>query len=338
MADPAPAAAPAFDITKCKVASQWPGDWPLVSCRFDPQGRYVFCGAENKTLLRFKLADGAKTLMPGGHESWVHGLACTPNGEFLISGGCEGKLTWWQIAADAPTPVRSIPAHKGWIRQLAVSPDGKLLASAGNDGMVRLWNANDGTLVKELAGHTRDVYSLVWHPTGQFLISGGLLPEIRQWDVAGGSTIRTIETKELHSANAAGQQVDFGGVRGLAISPDGKYLAAGGLHKATNPLGAVHEPLVLLYEWESGKLAKQQIAEGIPGGGVWRLVYLADGTLVGASGGSTGGWLLFWKADQEKTVHKFQTPNILRDMDLSADGKQFATAHHDKHVRITTMA
>jgi hypothetical protein len=338
MSDPAPAPAPPFDITKCKVASTWANDRPLIACRFDPLGRYVFCGAEDKTVVRFKLADGAKTPMPGGHETWVHGLACTPNGEFLISGGCEGKLTWWSIAADAPTPIRTIPAHKGWIRQLAVSPDGKLLASAGNDGMVRLWNAIDGTLVKELAGHTRDVYSLVWHPSGQFVISGGLLPEIRQWDVAGGSTIRTLESKELHSYNAAGQQVDFGGVRGLAISPDGKYLAAGGLHKATNPLGAVHEPLVLLYEWESGKIAKQQVTEGIPGGGIWRLVYLSDGTLVGASGGSTGGWLLFWKADQEKTVHKFQTPNILRDMDLSADGKQFATAHHDKNVRITTMA
>jgi len=337
MPDATPASPPAVDVTKCKVAFTWKNDRPLVACRFDPLGRYVFCGAEEKTVVRFKLDDGAKTLMPGGHDTWVHGLACTPNGEFLISGGCEGKLAWWLAAADAPTPIRQVAAHKGWIRQIAVSPDGSLVASAGNDGMVRLWKTADGSLVKELAGHTRDVYTVVWHSSGQFLCSGDLLGNVRQWDVAAGSTIRTFEAKEVHTYNAAGQQVDFGGVRGIAISPDGKYLAVGGLHKATNPLGAVHEPLVMLYEWDSAKLAKQQVAEGIPGGGIWRLVYLADGTLVGASGGSSGGLLLFWKPDQEKAVHKFQTPNILRDMDLSADGARFATAHHDTHVRITTM-
>lgn len=337
MSDAAPAAAAAVDVTKCKVASAWANARPLVACRFDPLGRFVFCGAEEKTVVRFKLADGVKTPLAAGHDTWVHALACTRDGEFLISGGCEGKMTWWPAAAEAPTPARQIAAHRGWIRQLGISPDGSLVASAGNDGMVRLWNTADGTLVKELAGHTRDVYSVVWHASGQFLCSGDILGNVRQWDVQSGSTIRTFEAKEIHSYNAAGQQVDFGGVRGIAISPDGKYLAVGGLHKATNPLGAVHEPLVMLYEWESGKLAKQQVTEGIAGGGIWRLVYLADGTLVGAAGGSSGGWLLFWKADQEKTFHKFQTPNILRDMDLSADGKQFATAHHDKHVRITTM-
>jgi hypothetical protein len=341
MADAVPqahaAAPPVVDVAKCKVASAWANDRPLVSCRFDPLSRFVFCGAEDKTLARFRLSDGAKTPLAGGHETWVHGLACSRDGEFLVSGGCEGRLVWWSAAAEAPTPVRQVSAHKGWIRQLAISPDGKLLASAGNDGMVRLWNVADGTPVKELAGHTRDVYSVLWHPSGQFLLSGDILGNIRQWDVTGGTTIRSVEAKELHTFNSVGQGIDFGGVRGLAISPDGKHLASGGMHKHSNPLGAVHEPLVMLYEWDSFKLLKQQVTEGLTGGGIWRLQYLADGTLVGASGGSSGGWLLFWKGDQEKTVHKFQTPNILRDMDLSADGTRIATAHHDKHVRITTM-
>jgi hypothetical protein len=122
------------------------------------------------------------------------------------------------------------------------------------------------------------------------------------------------------------------------VSADGKYIAAGGLYKASNPLGAVHEPLILLFNLETGAVERQQIAEGITGGVVWRLKWLSDGTLMGVSGGSSGGWLLFWKVDAEKDFHRFQLPNIARDMDLHVDGLQVATAHHDRHVRITRLA
>ena len=57
---------------------------------------------------------------------------------------------------------------------------------------------------------------------------------------------------------------------------------------------------------------------------------------MGVSGGSTGGFLLFWKPDAEKDYFRFQLPNIARDMDLHPDGLQVATAHHDRHVRITS--
>lgn len=325
-----------FDVKQANVVSQWPHDRPLNACRFDPAGRYVFCGSEDAAVERFHLADGARTVLTGGHDTWVKALAFSNDGAQAVSGGCDGKITWWETAAEQPTPIRSIEAHQGWIRSLAVSPDGTLLASGGNDNAVRLWNIADGTLVRELAGHARHVYSVAFHPQGQFLLSGDLTGVLKQWEVATGKEVRAFDAKPLHTYEG-GQQVDFGGIRGLAVSPDGKWLAAGGLYKATNPLGAVHEPLVLLFDWESQKLEKQQIAEGIPGGVLWRLVWLGDGSLMGVSGGSSGGWLLFWKPDADKDYHRFQLPNIARDMDLHPDGLQVATAHHDHHVRITRL-
>ena len=50
-----------LDLKQAHVTSQWAHDRPLVACRFDPLGRYVFCGAEDAGLHRFALADGAKT-------------------------------------------------------------------------------------------------------------------------------------------------------------------------------------------------------------------------------------------------------------------------------------
>ncbi len=327
----------AFDPAQAHVVAQWAHDRPLNACRFSPRGDAVFCGSEDAVVERFRLADGAKTILSGGHDSWVRAIGFSKDGSFVISGGCDGKLTWWEATTEAPAVVRSLEAHQGWIRSLDVSPDGQLLASGGNDNKVRLWNVADGALVGELSGHERHVYSVAFHPGGQFLLSGDLTGSLRQWDLATTTEVRAFDAKVLHSYNG-GQQVDFGGIRAIAVSPDGKWLAAGGLHKATNPLGAVHEPIVALFDWETQKLERQQIAEEIKQGVIWRLQWLADGSLMGLSGGASGGFLVFWKPDAEKDYHRFALPSLARDMDLHADGLQVATAHYDRHVRITRLA
>ena len=142
--------------------------------------------------------------------------------------------------------------------------------------------------VRELTGHLGHVYSLEFHPDGKTLLSGDLLGSIKQWDLASGKPIGEFDAKALHTYDR-GQQVDFGGVRGLAISPDGRFVAAGGLHKATNPLGAVHEPIVLVFDAKSRKLTRTLLTDGIPGGVIWRLRYLADGSFMGACGGTERG-------------------------------------------------
>lgn len=253
-----------FDPKLAHMVSQWPHDRPLNACRFDPTGRFVFCGSEDAAVERFNLTDGARTIINGGHQTWVQAIAFSKDGMHAISGGCDGKMTWWESACRNHSQFAAL-MHKGWIRSLDVSPDGTLLVSGGNDNVVRLWNISDGSLVREFAGHTRHVYSVAFHPQGQFLLSGDLIGGLRQWEIATGKEIRTFDATPLHSYNG-GQQVDFGGIRAIAVSPDGKWLVAGGLHKATNPLGAVHEPLVLLFDWETQKLEKQLIAEGLTQG------------------------------------------------------------------------
>ncbi len=317
------------------VAFQWQHDSPLICCRFDPQGRYVFATAEDSTLQRWDLSNGAKVKV-GSHESWINSVAFSADGQSLISAGCDGRIRWWSAGADHQMPARSIDAHLGWVRYVAVSPDGKVLASAGNDRAVRLWNVADGSFIRELLGHDSHVYSLVFHPSGEFVLSADLRGAVKQWKVSDGAAVRSFDAKALHSYNG-GQQVDFGGVRTLAISTDGKYLACGGLHKAENPLGAVHEPLVLLFEWESQKLIQSHAAEGVKGV-AWRVVFHPGGFLIGVSGGSSGGFLLFWKPDQPKEFHRFQLPNLAREMDLHPDGIQVAAACFDRQLRISRLS
>lgn len=323
------------DPKQAKVVAQWKHERPLIDCRFDPLGRFLVSCSEDFTLQRWALDSGEKVTL-SGHQSWPRSLAFTPDGETLFSAGSDEQLLWWSVGDAQPQVGRAVEAaHRGWIRSVSVSPDGRLLASGGNDLMVRLWNTADGTPVRELKGHSKQVYTTLFHPDGQSLLSGDLGGQVHQWDLASGELLHTFEAKDLHTYNK-GQGVDYGGVRSLALSPDTTRLACSGLHKATNPLGAVNEPLVMVFDMESRKLVRSHQAEGVRGAG-WRTLYHPDGFLIGVSGGSGGGFLLFWKPEEEKEFHKLKLPNTARGMDLHPDGTRVATAHHDGHVRITSL-
>jgi len=325
-----------LDLTQAAVLHAWPYERPLLACRFDPLGRFVLASAENNLLQRFSLTDGSVQVLPAGHESWCHTLALTPDGNLAISGGGDGRLIWWDLSSEAQSSVRAVEAHSGFIRMISLSPTGDFLVSGGYDRRLHLWEVATGQLVRSWQKHESNVYAVEFLSDSRRFLSGDLKGTIYLWDVEQGEPLGKWDAAPLHSYNA-GQRVNFGGVRTLAVNADETQVAAGGLHKATNPLGAVHEPLALRMDMRDQTLLKSHTAEGITGGVVWRLVYLSEGTLCGMTGGSSGGWLLFWNAEQELTFHKFQLPSLARDMDLSKDGKLIASAHHDRHLRITRL-
>lgn len=326
-----------LDITKAHVIHNWPYERPLLACRFDPLNRFVITSAENNLLQKFSLADGKVTPFPSAHDSWCQAIAISPQGDVAVSGAGDGRLVWWGLGGDVPSVIRSVSAHAGNARCVSISGDGKWLVSGGYDRLVHLWDVATGQQVRSFAKHEMNVYSVQFLPDNRKFLSGDLKGVMYLWDIESTEPIAKFDAAALHSYNE-GQRVNFGGVRAIAASQDGKQFAAGGLHKSSNPLGAVHEPLTLRFNADDQKLIRSHTAEGIPGGGIWRLKYLSDGTLFGVTGGSTGGLLLFWNAEQDLTIHKFQLPSLARDMDLSADGLLVATAHHDRHLRVTKLA
>jgi WD40 repeat protein len=325
------------DPKQAHPLTQWSAGRPFVCCRFDASGHYLFCGLESPTIERIQLSDGKKLAFPGGHDSWVFSLASSAEGSTMYSGGGDGRVVFWETTATTPKPSRTIDAHQGWIRAMAMSADGSVLATGGNDRMVRLWNPSTGSLLHECKAHQGHVYSVESHPGGRTILSGDLQGQVHEWDIKTGKLVGTFDATPLHTYDGS-QRVDFGGVRGLAVSHDGKFVAAGGLHKATNPLGAVHEPVVIIFDAQTRKPVRTLLVDGIAGGIIWRLRYLSDGSLMGISGGNSGGFLLFWKAGSDKDYHRLGPTNMARDMDLHADGLRVATAHHDGYARLTRLA
>lgn len=323
------------DPAKTWLVKDLAHDQPLICCRFDPSGQFVFAGSEDRTVQRWAIESGQKVSL-AAHESWVHALAFTPDGQTLLTAGADGRLIWWPAAAEAPSPTRTVEAHQGWIHAIAVSRDGKLVATCGVDRMVRLWSVADGTLEQELPGHDKYIYRLAFDPTGRFLVSADLQGRIVQWEVATRKEARRLDAAKLY-IYFGGQGVDYGGVRDLAFSADGSLLACSGLIEASNPLGAVSNPAIVLLDWTAGteKLLQRPKAD-VKGVG-WGVRFHPSGFEVMVSGGTGGGHLWFFKPDQPNEFATFNLGNTGRDLDMHPDGTRLATAHHDGKVRITSM-
>ncbi len=310
---------------------------PLVSCRIDPTGKYVFAGGQDNKLSRFTLEGDVRVELTGGHDSWVRAIGFTPDGVTMVTGGYDGRLIWWATAADQPVPLRTVDAHVGWIRGMAVSTDGQLIATAGNDLKVRVWKMADGQLVKEFSGHERHVYHVVFHPDGKQLLSGDLVGKFFHWNVDLDAPVRQFAIASLSKFDA-GFMADYGGPHCMTITPDGKRVLAGGITNVTNAFAGVGNPIVVDIDWDAGKDAVTHLTKAKLNGVAWGVANHPEGFVIGAIGGQAGGHLFFWKPDQADEFHTLNLGNSARDLSLHPDGLRLATAHFDGNIRISLMA
>ncbi len=241
-----------------------------------------------------------------GHEGVVSGLAYAPDGKTLASVSWDGAVRLWE--ADTGKPVRVLRGRQtDWTLSVAFSPDGRWLAQTAGHGpaSVRLWDTATGKLVRELAGHVPrgnhgGARAAVFTPDSRTLLSAGEDRTVRFWDVETG--------KELARLEGAGFP--------LAVSPDGKWLAAGSSNA---------DSTVRLWDLATRKRVHAPAGHRAA---VNTVAYSPDGTRLATGGrdetvrvwgAATGKQLLCFKANQ------YDVGSVA----FSPDGKRLLSANND---------
>jgi WD40 repeat protein len=126
----------------------------------------------------------------------------------------------------APPKHFTYTGHSDYVSGVAWSPDGKRIASASGDHTAQVWDAANGGHVLTYRGHSSDVLTIAWSPDGRCIASTSDDGTVQIWDAFTGQHVLTYTgpSSVRGSAPAAANAVAF--------SPDGKYLAIGGVGAA----------------------------------------------------------------------------------------------------------
>lgn len=147
-----------------------------------------------------------------GHSGEVTSVAWSPNGLFLASGSADNSVRQWDVEQDQ-SKIHS--GHSAEVLSVAWAADSSFLASGGKDTTIRIWNQTNqshhspiaiGAIINDLAWQ-HDNSSLFAGTTGKGLYEVFLPQE-------GGVAKPASPERQVNT-------------RALAISPDGRLLAAG---------------------------------------------------------------------------------------------------------------
>lgn len=151
------------------------GGWAVA---FSPDSQYIFSGT-SQGILKWITATGIWQITNGGQDKIIKSLALSHDGKTLAGGG-SGFLYLWNVE-NGELIHRVEEDRYGVVNSLDFSPDGSLLVSGSSDSVVRIWDAGSASLLKELPGHTSQIYGVCFSPNGENIASGANEGTIRIW-------------------------------------------------------------------------------------------------------------------------------------------------------------
>ena len=150
-------------------------------------------------------------------------LGFSADGQWLATGGQEGLVKIWRLAAisRAFQLIATLDGGTAWIDSLTWNPQQNLLAFAVNR-QVKIWDGDSQKLVASLDFADSSVFSLAWHPQGNLLAASGH-GGVKVWS-------RSDWRQKPYQLEVPGASLD------CAWSSDGKYLASGNLDRTISLL------------------------------------------------------------------------------------------------------
>ncbi|HSG43643.1 MAG TPA: TIR domain-containing protein [Anaerolineales bacterium] len=242
-------------------------------------------------------------------DEWINVAEFNPNdNQQFVTGDDTGQLQVWHLG-DNET-VWSIPAHDGEVKSASFSPDGSMVLSAGTDGAARLWDAQNGELIRELYDPNEGViYQAHFSSDGEWIITATDSHIAQIWDAQTGGWILDLKghTDEILTA---------------IFSRDGQYAYTAGYDNTIRKWEASTGQELLVITGHTGRVLDLDISPD-------------DALLVSGSADTT---VKVWNVENGKQVFNYQgNSEDSQSVAFSPDGKRILTASLDNTSKEFTV-
>lgn len=227
-----------------------------LAVEFGATSTDLFSGGDDNVIRKWKIQSPKIPERLAGNYRDILSVDYSPNNNYLVAGGRTVRVLncrTGEVTAELPRPAVSV----------AVSPDNELIALGTPDGDIEIWTfepaKHSHTLAKSAEGHRIFVHDLKFSPNGSKLLTAGI--SLHLWDVGSGRLTEVLqpdrpvrfwrcgytpngehivasafegpvfvfdaENYERTAILEPSKETKTTGFYGMAISPDGKTIAAG---------------------------------------------------------------------------------------------------------------
>jgi WD40 repeat protein len=215
-----------------KVGREGMGSW------LSRDGRWMAAWHGETKIEVFSTQDGRKAGESPALNGGVRGVAVSSDGSELVYATTDSMLHLWSLSNSAMKWKQRAGLGEAW--GIAYSPNGQQLLATNADANVRLHTARNG----ELAGINEtlpiSLFDCLYTPDGQWVAAAGAARQIHVFRAAGLQLARTFR-READPVNR------------IALSGDGKHLAAGLFHELSHRRATK----LVVYDFASGNVVKE---------------------------------------------------------------------------------